>query len=172
MKLVCPSCGITASAELWAEDAATREALATAIRLPKTVQDELLRYLGLFRPEKRALSWARTRTLITELLEQVEAGVITFDGKPTRACPPAIWAEAMREMTTKKSGQKAHFANHNYLRAIAYQLADKADAANEKARERRLQGIRKRDGDDEGDGERTPMPAETRESLKKLGIKL
>jgi len=146
MKLVCPACGAVASAEAWANDAAVRETLAVLLALPRPVQEHALGYLALFRPPGRALSWQRARRVVRELAELVAAGEVTWERRPPRPCPPEIWARGMAEMIERKGGFKAHFTNHNYLRKIVYDLADRADAEAEARREEaRRMGWHRRD---------------------------
>lgn len=133
MILVCPECGCTGDASAFAADGAYKEALALALKLPRDVQTALVPYLGLFRAEKRSLTGPRTLRLVRELGELVAAGDVVHDKRPSRPCPPALWAQGMRDMAERKGGQRAHFTNHNYLRALVYDLADKAGAKKEQA---------------------------------------
>jgi len=169
--MVCPACGAVASAEAWRNDAIQREIQALSIQLPKPVQEFLVHYLALFRPPGRALSWPRVRRVVAELAALVHEGKVTWERRPPRRCPPEIWARAMAEMIERKGGFKAHFTNHNYLRKIAYDLADRADAEAE-ARRRRAEAEHRRPEPREEEPDLTPeevrrIIAETKE---KLGI--
>lgn len=177
MKLVCRACGATASAELWAEDAATREALALILGLPGPVRDVCLPYLGLFRPagtgsgKPRALAWTRVVTLVKALRDLVTAREITWKKNPARPCTPELWAQGMRQMIETKRGQD-RFETHGYLTSIVYDLADKADAEREKKyHQDAARGKVRRDEPEEGG----PMPEEIRAMVeatkKQLGVK-
>ncbi len=169
MILVCPCCGATASAEAWAQDAAIRQTVARIVRLPKPVQEHVFAYLALFRPERRALSWARARRVVGDLADLVAAGTVQWERKPPRPCPPEIWARAMADMIERKGGFKAHFTNHNYLRSIAYDLADRADAEAERRREQaRLRGWHRQE---EEDAEALP-PEEVRRLIAQTKARL
>ncbi len=88
-------------------------------------------YLGLFRPEKRALTWAKSLKLIGELQALVAQGHIQVQGKVARPCPPRIWAQGMEQMAARTDLSRP-MKNHNYLRQIVYQLADQADYKQER----------------------------------------
>ena len=134
MKLVCPCCGATASAEAWANDAEAREALALACGLPEPVVRRVLSYLGLFRPAGQALRWQRAARLIATLADLASSGHVQVQGKPARPCGPEIWAAGMEQMGAQRERLSLPLKNHNYLRQVVWQLADQADAARESER--------------------------------------
>lgn len=138
MKLVCPSCGATASAEAWTNDAAVRYALEALVLLPAPVIVNTLPYLGLFRKGKNALPWKRAQVLIRSLKELVATGTVHVQGGETRPCNAAIWGAAMEaSIDARPKGLK----NHNYLRQVAWdkaaELAAKVEADREAARLKR-----------------------------------
>lgn len=135
MRIVCPSCGAIASLEAWEADAHVRQTAATVARIPAPVTGRAFGYIALFRPRggTRGLSWARAKKLAGELLNMVSAGFIEWDGRPARPCPPRIWAEAVDTMLGR-GNLRLPMENHNYLRSIAYDLADQEDRRGEAAR--------------------------------------
>jgi hypothetical protein len=134
MKLVCPSCGLTASAEAWINDAAARDLLLAVATLPAPLPKATLPYLGLFRPEKQALRWDKAGKIVSELAKSVLTGFVQVQGKVARPCPPRIWAQAMEQMIERRDAIRRPLPNHNYLRQVAWQLADEADALGESRR--------------------------------------
>jgi len=134
MRLICPGCGLTASAEAWLNDTEARETMQTLTKLPPELHGQLLPYLGLFRPESRALSWKKAARLMAELSQLTGLRHVQVQGKPSRPCPPKIWAEAMGQMVERRERITRPLPNHNYLRQVAWQLADEADANGEKQR--------------------------------------
>lgn len=169
VNLRCPACGAVAGADAWATDAEVRGLFALVTTLPAPVLPELLPYLALFRPKARSLSWRRAKRVTQDLAEMVKKPGLSWERRPVRPCPPALWAEAMRLVTER--GPERPLRNHNYLRAIAYELSDRADARREKDTEaaRRARG---REGPDAGpeqisDADVEAMLADTR---RKLGI--
>ncbi|MHB8808943.1 MAG: hypothetical protein ACYC9M_02875 [Desulfobulbaceae bacterium] len=134
MRLICPGCGLTASAEAWLNDVYARDLLLVVARLPQPLPEACLPYLGLFRPESKALSWKKAKNIVTALAQLVGSGHVQVQGKPSRPCPPRIWAEAMGQMVERRDRITRPMPNHNYLRQVAWQLADEADANGEKQR--------------------------------------
>lgn len=134
MKLVCPSCGLTASVEAWINDAAARDVLLAVATLPYPLPKVTLPYLGLFRPDKRALSWDKAGKIVAELTKQTAPGHVQVQGKVARPCPPRIWAAAMEQMVERRDAIRRPLPNHNYLKQVAWQLADEEDASGENDR--------------------------------------
>ena len=132
MILICPSCGAAHSAEGWENDATARQALQASTKLPESVNSVLLAYLGLFRPAKQALRWSKSLKMITELSAMIAQGHIQIQGKVARPCPPHLWAQAMDAVTDRRATLTLPLKNHNYLRQVAYQIADQADAGRER----------------------------------------
>ncbi len=132
MKLVCPSCGLTASAEAWLNDIAARELLLAVVSLPSPLPHAALPYIGLFRPEKQALRWDKAGKIVAALAKEVGPGFVQVQGKVARPCPPRIWAQAMEQMVERRESIRRPLPNHNYLKQVAWQLADEEDAKGEK----------------------------------------
>jgi hypothetical protein len=131
MKLICPGCGSVASAETWLNDTLCRETMAVVVKLPAPMPQVTLGYMGLFRPGKRALTWKKAKRLADEIAALVAAGHIQVQGKVSRPCPPRIWAMAMEQMMERRESLRLPMPNHNYLRQIAWELADREDAGQE-----------------------------------------
>lgn len=134
MRLICPSCGAMHSLEGWANDVDAREALRIVAGLPRQVAGWALPYLSLFRPRARALSWKRARRLLDELRALVEAPEITWDCEVPRPNHAKAWAQAMERVVCHPP-KELPLGNHNYLRKIAYRIADEMDAEAERYRE-------------------------------------
>lgn len=134
MRLICPGCGLTASAEAWLNDAEARDLLLAVAKMPAPLPEAVLPYLGLFRPQQRALSWKKAARLLADLAQLTGSGHVQIQGQPARPCPPRIWAEAMGQMIERRERLSLPMPNHNYLRQVAWQLADQADSQAEKSR--------------------------------------
>jgi len=159
VKLTCPACGAVASAETWAAEVAARAAL------PGDMADVVLAYLALFRPAKNGLSWSRARKVLATLDEIIRRGHISVDRKPARPCPPAIWAEGLLAVRERfeAGALTTPLKNHNYLRAVVYDLAERADAKNETEREhQRRAGIHRPRPE--------ALPESARAELARLGL--
>jgi len=160
MKLICPACGATASAEAWTNDAAVRYALEALVQLPAPVLLQSLPYLGLFRKGTNALPWKRAQILIRSLKELVTTGNVHVQGGETRPCSVAIWGAAMEAtIDARPKGLK----NHNYLRQVAWdkaaELAGKVEVDREAARQKRGR---------ETDGEPAPLSETARQAINNL----
>lgn len=180
MRLTCPCCGAQVSAEAWQNDVTVRQCLATLERLPGRVRDLALPYLGLFRRaggragEKsacgsRGLAWPRALRLLTDLAALVEPGTVHWEGGEERPCPPHVWAAAMDAVLARRPRA---LDNHNYLRRVAWEMAEAVASRAERDREaQRRQSVRsdppaatpEAGGPDADPDERPLTPEESRE---------
>ena len=133
MKLRCFSCGAIGSADAFTNDANARELLAVATKLPHPLPPIMLHYLTMFRPEKTMLSWGKALRLTKDLAALVAAGTIQVEKKVARPCPPRLWALGIEQVTERRDRLRLPLKNHNYLKQIVYDLADREDARNEAA---------------------------------------
>lgn len=136
MKLTCPACGATHSLEALLTDQQAREAVAAALALPAPLNDRLLRYIGLFRPPKRALSWERATRLLTELRELIHAGSIERKGR-TWPAPIAYWSLALDAVLEQRAKLQLPLTGHGYLLEILCGVAFRAEHRDEVEKERR-----------------------------------
>ena len=133
MKLVCPACGAVVAAECWLNDEMSRTALAAIAALPAPLPKSILGYMSLFRASS-SLGWTKVVRLVEEIRELTGRGYVNVQGKVDRTCPPRIWSLAMDQMVERRIGLSLPLKNHNYLRQVAWQLADQEDAQAEKSR--------------------------------------
>lgn len=134
MKGTCQTCGATGPLEWFAAEALGRQTTAVMLELPKGVQDQVLQYLALFRPATgRGLAPKKALRLVTEIRDLIKAGYVSRKGRPDRSCPPQIWAAAMEVMVNQRDGLSLPMPNHNYLKKIAWDHADQADADRERS---------------------------------------
>ncbi|MDG4595510.1 MAG: hypothetical protein P9F75_07420 [Candidatus Contendobacter sp.] len=143
MRLTCPCCGSVNSLEALLTDAAARQAVATALKLPAGLGERLLRYLGLFRAQGRVLGWDRVARLLEELLVAIEAGHIERHGQ-TWSAPLDYWRLALDQILDSRPTLVLPLKGHGYLYEIVAGLARKAgeqraaraEVADERARAR------------------------------------
>lgn len=147
MKLICPGCGAVASAESWDNDLTARAAIQVVSRMPAPVNKQLFSCISLFRPEKRSLSWKKTLRLLGEVEQLVSKGYVGLQGKVDKNCPPSLWAKAMEQMTEQRSCLRLPMNGHNYLRKVAWDLADQADYSQEKKKKVPVNRNESRSGD-------------------------
>jgi hypothetical protein len=120
----------------------------------------------LFRPEKQSLRWQKAGKIVSELAKLAQTGFVQVQGKVARPCPPRIWAAAMEQMVERRDAIRRPLPNHNYLKQVAWQLADEADAQGEAAR-RKMEASGAIIG--RGRAITTPNPLPIAPSLKKGG---
>ena len=135
MKQTCPGCGMICGAEAWANDTLQRETFAVVVQLPQPLPEVAFAYLSLFRPAKSSLSWSKAKRVAKELAKLVSTRHIQVDSRPARPCPATVWKQAIDDMMDRRDRLSRPLKNHNYLRQVAYDMADQADAHNEKTRE-------------------------------------
>ena len=137
MQLTCPCCQSRFPIEAgFADDDGKRLAMLLAGMEP-VLGRAVVSYLRLFKPAKQALRTGRAVRLVRDLMGWVGSGEVCKDERSGQRRPatPALWAEGMEQMLAMPGKLSLPLANHHYLRAIVYGLADKADAAAERQRE-------------------------------------
>ena len=103
----------------------------------------LLRYLGLFRPPQRSLTWDRVAKLLAELQQMIAAGQIERHGR-FWAAPHAVWQTALDSLF-ERQGLMLPLKTHGYLLEIIVGMANKTEASAETAEEQRRHQPRDRD---------------------------
>lgn len=137
MNGICQTCGSVAPIEWFLSEADNRQICAILAELPKDVQAVVFHYLSLFRPVAgRALQTRKATRLMFEVRQLVTVGHVQIDKRVARPCPPRIWAQAMEQMIERRDRLTIPMPNHNYLKTIAWDLADQADSQAEKAHHR------------------------------------
>ncbi len=131
MKLSCPSCGAINSAEAWLNDANIRQCMKIVAELPWEVSRRSLQYIALFRPRSgRGLTWSKSLKLLSDLKDKVTHPYIQWEKQPARPNSSNAWAQAM-EKVIQSPPRRLPLKNHNYLRAITYEIADEMDRQKE-----------------------------------------
>ncbi len=132
MRLVCPSCAAIASLEAWTNDENIRVCLNIICSLPQPLASYVPQYLGLFRDHgsKRGLSWPKVKRILMELQDLLDRPEIVWRNKAPRPNSARAWALGMERMIENPPVQLP-LKSHGYLRAIAYQMADEIDRAEE-----------------------------------------
>lgn len=119
MKTRCPCCGAENSLDALIAHEQARQSLWMLANIGGAMTLGLVKYLGLFRPNKSALSQARMASLMAELLPDIQAGQIYRNGQSYPA-PVAAWAYAFNEvLAARDSGRlKTPLKSHGYLYEI------------------------------------------------------
>lgn len=155
MRATCPDCGAQAHlSAFFAEDDGKRLATLMADMQPELGR-AVIAYLGLFKPAKNALRLPRAVKLVQELAALVSAGTVCRDERNgvRRSSSPAMWTAGIEQ----RASLTLPLENHNYLRAVVFGLADKADAATERQREESARAGRHLDSAAPQQAKETPL---------------
>lgn len=118
----CPNCGAANSLDSLVSDAEAAEVLKMLLELDADIGKAAIRYIGLFRPAKSQLSWARTAKLLNELLPMIKAQEAARDGVCFPA-PAEAWIHGFNEtVNARDQGRlKTPLKSHGYLLEIVSQ---------------------------------------------------
>ncbi|MBS5743437.1 MAG: hypothetical protein KHW43_08070, partial [Neisseria sp.] len=116
MNIKCPNCGAVHSLDTLINDAEASAVLKAVLEMDVELGKAAIRYIGLFRPAKSQLSWARTAKLLNELLPMIKAQEATRDGVCFPA-PTEAWIHGFNEnVNARYLGRlKSPLKSHGYL---------------------------------------------------------
>ncbi len=127
----CPNCGAANSLDSLVSDAEAAEVLKMLLELDADIGKAAIRYIGLFRPAKSQLSWARTAKLLNELLPMIKAQEAARDGVCFPA-PAEAWIHGFNEtVNARDQGRlKTPLKSHGYLYEILAGWVGQPSAGN------------------------------------------
>ena len=122
MNIKCPNCGAVHSLDTLINDAEASAVLKAVLEMDAELGKAAIRYIGLFRPAKSQLSWARTAKLLNELLPMIKAQEAARDGVCFPA-PTEAWIHGFNEtVNARDQGRlKLPLKSHGYLLEIVSQ---------------------------------------------------
>ena len=122
MNIKCPNCGAVHSLDSLINDADASAVLRAVLEMDAELGKAAIRYVGLFRPAKSQLSWARTAKLLNELLPMMKAQTAERDGVSSPA-PAEAWLHGFNEtVNARDQGRlKLPLKSHGYLLEIVTQ---------------------------------------------------
>ncbi|MDN3524325.1 hypothetical protein QWY79_03485 [Halomonas sabkhae] len=129
----CPECGFSADMAAFVAQGEHNQALAAALEIPGQLGPRVVRYLGLFRPQRKALAGGKAVRLLTELRDTIALERINRHGV-SRPAPISVWAAALDQLLERPPA-KLPLNSHGYLFEIVASVADQADAQAERQRE-------------------------------------
>ena len=122
MNIKCPNCGAVHSLDSLINDADASAVLKAVLEMDVEMGKAAIRYIGLFRPAKSQLSWARTAKLLNELMPMIKAQEAVRDGVFSPA-PAEAWLHGFNEtVNARDQGRlKLPLKSHGYLLEIVSQ---------------------------------------------------
>lgn len=119
MNVKCPNCGSVNSLDALIADTGAADVMRCLLELDAEIGKAAIRYIGLFRPAKSQLSWARTAKLLNELMPSIKAESVERDGVSYPA-PAAAWIHGFTEtLAARDAGRlKTPLKSHGYLYEI------------------------------------------------------
>lgn len=122
MNVKCPNCGAVHSLDALINDAEASAVLKAVLEMDAELGKAAIRYIGLFRPAKSQLSWARTAKLLNELMPMIKAQEAVRDGVCFHA-PTEAWIHGFNEtVNARDQGRlKLPLKSHGYLLEIISQ---------------------------------------------------
>lgn len=122
MNIKCPNCGAVHSLDSLINDADASAVLRAVLEMDAEMGKAAIRYVGLFRPAKSQLSWARTAKLLNELMLMIKAQEAVRDGVSYPA-PAEAWLHGFNEtVNARDQGRlKLPLKSHGYLLEIVSQ---------------------------------------------------
>lgn len=122
MNIKCPNCGAVHSLDSLINDADASAVLRAVLEMDVEMGKAAIRYVGLFRPAKSQLSWARTAKLLNELTPMIKAQEAVRDGVSSPA-PAEAWLHGFNEtVNARDQGRlKLPLKSHGYLLEIVSQ---------------------------------------------------
>lgn len=122
MNIKCPNCGAVHSLDSLINDADASAVLRAVLEMDAEMGKAAIRYVGLFRPAKSQLSWARTAKLLNELIPMIKAQEAVRDGVSSPA-PAEAWLHGFNETVNARdqSRLKLPLKSHGYLLEIVSQ---------------------------------------------------
>lgn len=134
MRVVCQNCGTCNSLDSLVPNADARDAITEIAAISGPLANALLRYLGLFRPAQRQLSFDRVATLLAELKPMVLEARVHRNGR-AYAAPREVWIDAIDQILTARDRLTLPLKSHGYLLEIIAGQVNKAEATAEGKRE-------------------------------------
>ena len=122
MNIKCPNCGAVHSLDSLINDAEASAVLKAVLEMDAEMGKAAIRYIGLFRPAKSQLSWARMAKLLNELLPMIKVQEAIRDGVSSPA-PAEAWLHGFNEtVNARDQGRlKLPLKSHGYLLEIVSQ---------------------------------------------------
>lgn len=140
IRFTCPCCGADFPWEAGLVEADAKRLGAVLGDMEPPLARAAMSYLRLFKPAKTSLRLPRATKLLQELAALVAEGTVSRDERTgvRRPAPTSAWVAGIEQMLQQVDRLTLPLTAHGYLRQVVFGIADAADAATEKAREKDL----------------------------------
>lgn len=139
MKTACPACGAGFSLDAVVGHEGARALVAELAALSGPLAGAVLRYLGLFRPAQRSLSWDRAARLLAELGPAIRDARVERRGR-VYAAPREAWIAAIEHMLDHRDRLALPLKSHGYLIEVLVGAIEQQEARAEARLEDRRAG--------------------------------
>lgn len=130
VKATCPTCGAYGPLESFLVDDDAKRAVVAVGKLPGDLSRLCWAYLGMFRKpaSTRVLTWERVCRIVAEFADLVAEKDMSWKGQRVVPSRPEFWAQGIQAMLDRDAQGKLErpLDGHNYLRAVVYEIAEKA----------------------------------------------
>lgn len=154
MKCRCPNCGSENSLDTLIDDEPALKAIVAVLKATPAGR-AVIKYLGLFRPAQRQLSFPKVAKLLTELMPMIEAQEIKRNGIAYPA-PHHVWESAIEKVIEARDAGRLQtpLKSHGYLLEVVItegkrlsdenvQRADAKKQAERAANDQRMEELKK-----------------------------
>lgn len=133
MKVRCPACSAEMDLDVLMAHEEGRMVLAEIVSKGVPMGALMLRYVGLFRPGKRAMQMSRTLCLLSDLWTDMQRGAISRKGREW-PLTDEMWRQALEQMlqARDKGSLSLPLSTHGYLHEVLMGLSCKAESQAEK----------------------------------------
>lgn len=139
MRTACPACGANYSLDALVSHDGARELVAELAAVSGPLAGAVLRYLGLFRPQQRSLSWDRAARLLAELAPMLQSARVERRGR-VYAAPREAWIAAIEHMLDHRERLTLPLKSHGYLIEVLVGAIEQQEARAEAKQEDRRAG--------------------------------
>ncbi len=139
MITACPACGANFSLDALVSHDGARTLVAEIASISGPLGGAVLRYLALFRPAKRSLSWDRAARLLNELAPLIREARVERRGRVYPA-PREAWVAAIEHMLDHRDRLTLPLKSHGYLIEVLIGAIEQAEARAEARQEDRRAG--------------------------------
>ena len=143
MIVACPACHAELTLDVLFPLEEQRVVVGQLLERSMGLGGTAMRYVALFRPEKRRMSVDRMCRLVAELLPDITRQAINRKGRDWPA-PPELWRQGMETVLAKRDRGTLvlPLSGHGLLYEVMCSLAERSEAAVEAERENQRRNFR------------------------------